>query len=174
MQANVHRSIFRIDGADGRRDIGVRALGVALALALALLALPGRETLAEAPPLAIGPYAVQATNTPSPDSRVVADIPANTQVELTGRAAPGFIEIEWNGETAWIPAQYLEVSNKIGMNVATAATDLTILTAPNPSGDPRATVPAGGSIILTGARVNGYVAMSYNGTGGWVPASGLE
>ncbi|HEX5500486.1 MAG TPA: hypothetical protein VFX03_14720, partial [Thermomicrobiales bacterium] len=87
MQANVHRFVDRIGGA--------RALGAALALALALLALPARGALAEAPPLAIVPYDVAATNTPSPDSRVVADIPANTQVELTGRAAPGFIEIDW-------------------------------------------------------------------------------
>jgi hypothetical protein len=174
VEANVHHIPIRIDRADRRSGVAVRAISAVLALALALLALPAQGALADAPPLAIVPYEVQATNTPSPDSRVVADIPADTQVELTSRAAPGFIEIDWNGQTAWIPAQYLEVSNKIGIDVATAATDLTILTAPNPSGDPRGTVPAGETMILTGARVDGYVAMSYDGTGGWVPASGVE
>jgi hypothetical protein len=173
VQAIVPNGAVRIEAGCRRHGIPVRAIGVLFAVA-ALLALPAAGVLAEAPPLAIVPFEVQATNTPSPDSRVVADIPADTQVVLTGRAAPGFIEIDWNGDTAWVPAQYLEVSNKIGMEVATAATDLTILTAPNPSGDPRGTVPAGETIILTGARVNGYVAMSYNGTGGWVPESGLE
>jgi hypothetical protein len=172
VKVHVHRFAFRRGALAPAHPLRTLALGAALLVAL--LAAPTLDALAEAPPLAIVPYDVQATNTPNPDSRVVADIPANTQVELTGRAAPGFLEIKWNGETAWVPAQYLEVSDKIGMHVATAATDLTILTAPDPSGDPRGTVPAGETVILTGARVNGYAAMSYNGTGGWVPESGLE
>ena len=142
-------------------------------LLFGLAAIPARAVLAEAPPLAIVPYDVQVTNTPRPDSRVIGGIPADTQVELTGRAAPGFIEIYWNGQTAWIPAAYLEVSHKLGMQTATAATDLTIRTAPDPNGEARGTVPAGETIILTGAHLNGYAAMSYNGTGGWVPESGL-
>ena len=149
-----------------------RAVTAFLALTLALAALPALNAGAEAPPLAIVPCAIQVTNTPSPASRVVGDIPADTQVELTGRAAPGFLEIYWQGQTAWIPATDLEVSHKIGMQTATA-TALTIRTAPDSRGDPRGTAPAGATIILTGAHVNGYAAMSYNGAGGWVPEAGL-
>jgi hypothetical protein len=167
----------RIRFADRWRGLGPEfprwATALVFALLFGLAALPALDALAEAPPLAIVPYDVHVTNAPSPDSRVVGEVPADTQIELTGRAAPGFIEIYWNGQTAWIPAADLEVSHKIGMQTAMAATDLTIVTAPNPSGDPRGTVPAGASIILVGAHVNGYAAMSYNGTGGWVPDAGL-
>jgi hypothetical protein len=48
------------------------------ALTLAVAVLPVLDAVAEAPPLAIVPYAVQVTKTPNPDARVVGDIPADT------------------------------------------------------------------------------------------------
>jgi len=35
-------------------------------------------------------------------------------------------------------------------------------------------VPAGNTVILTGAQVDAYLAGSYEGIGGWLPAENIE
>ena len=156
--------------ARGQRFRWVVVAAIAL---LGLVGVPAAATLAEAPPLIVVAIDTPVRNTPSPDSRSLGTVPGNTQVELTGRASPGFLEIIWQGQTGWIPNTVAVISNRIGVDVAVANRDLPILDAPRPSANVRGTVPSGGTVILTGARNNGYVAMSYNGTGGWVDGSGL-
>lgn len=150
-----------------------RWLAVAAVALLAMVGVPALATLAEAPPLVVVAVDTPVRNTPSPDSRSLGTVPAGTQVELTGRANPGFLEILWQGNTGWIPNTVAEISNRIGVDVAVANQDLPILDAPSQHANVRGTVPSGDTIILTGARNGGYVAMSYNGTGGWVDGSGL-
>jgi hypothetical protein len=143
---------------------------VAFAMALLLLvaASSGRDAFAKAPPFATTVFDVEAYAEPTLDSAVVAVIPGDSQVELTGDAAPGFLAVYDAGEVVWVPAQYLALSNRPGIDTAVATQDTPLLDAPLRDARVLSIVPEGDAVILTGARVDGYDAASHEGTGGWI------
>jgi hypothetical protein len=133
-----------------------------------------RGALAKAPPLATTVFEVGGHAAPAPDSEVIAIIPGGTEVELTGDAAPGFLAVYDAGEVVWVPAQYLALSDRPGIDTAVAIQDTPLLDAPMRDARVLTIVPEGDAVILTGARVDGYDASSHEGVGGWLNDRDLD
>src|SRR5688572_33378758 len=72
---------------------GVFPLGAG-AIALLLSCLAFGDAIAKAPPMATTVFDVEARAEPAPDAEVVTLIPADTEVELTGDAAPGYLAVK--------------------------------------------------------------------------------
>lgn len=159
------------------RDAGRRLRGplVALALAVMLATLgPGAlDALASAPPFATTTIDAGVYATPDFISEPIGTIPAGTDIEITGNAAPGFLEVYYGGGTAWVPSQYLSLGVRPGIDTAVTLRDTPLVDAPMPEGDVLAIVPADETVILTGASVNGYDAASHEGVGGWINAGDI-
>lgn len=144
------------------------ALLTGLALLLATLATPTPDVSAKAPPLATTVLEVSAFAAPDYDAAVVAVLPADAEVELTGNVAPGFLGVLYDGQQVFVPAQYLSLGMRPGIDTATTVEDAPLLEAPLRDADVRVTIPEGQTVILTGATVDGYDAASYDGAGGWL------
>jgi hypothetical protein len=144
------------------------------AIALLLGCLAVGDASAKAPPLATTIFDVEARAEPAPDAEVVTLIPADTEVELTGDATPGYLAVKDDSGVVWVPARYLALSDRPGIDTAVAVTDTPLLDAPMREGRVLGTVPEGEAVILTGASLDGYDASSYRGTGGWIRERDLQ
>lgn len=145
----------------------------ALAVLLAVLGAPTADVAAKAPPLATTVLEVSAFAAPDYDAAVVAVLPAGAEVELTGNAAPGFLGVLYGGQEVFVPAQFLTLGTRRGIDTAMTVEDAPLLDAPLRDGQVRLTIPDGQTVILTGATVDGYDAASYEGTGGWIDRRSL-
>ncbi len=148
-------------------------LVAALAVFLVAFASPAAETAAKAPPMATTVFEVNAFAAPDYNAAIIAVFPADAEVELTGNAAPGFLGVVYEGQEVFVPAQYLSLGTRPGIDTAVAIEDAPLLDAPMRDANVQITVPEGETVILTGATVDGYDAASYDGTGGWMDRRGL-
>lgn len=147
-------------------------------LVLALLALVAPASL---PPLAVAKSVALATVAvdtpllvgPDEDAGVEAGLSEGDEVELTGRTAVGFLEVERRGERGWVAASDLALSDRVGIPLAEAAAGAAIRAAPMPDAEVLGSVPAGGVVLLTGANVGAFVAGSFDGVGGWIAEADL-
>jgi len=57
------------------------------------------------------------------------------------------------------------------IDTALVVLDASLRAAPNNDGAILGAVQAGSTVILTGASIDGYLAASFDGTGGWLPAN---
>ena len=144
------------------------SLLAALMLCLVALASLAPETAAKAPPLATTVLEVNALAAPDYNAAVIAAFPADAEVELTGTAAPGFLGVWYEGQEVFVPAQYLSLGTRPGIDTAVAVSDAPMRDAPMRDADILSIVPEGQAVLLTGATVDGYDAASYDGTGGWM------
>ena len=153
----------------------IRRKSLLTLLVLVLVAVsplsPG--TAAKAPPMATTVLEVNALAAPEMDAAVVVVLPADAEVELTGNSAPGFLGVVYDGQEVFVPAQYLSLGMRPGIDTAMAVEDTPLLEAPLRDADVQLTVPEGQTVILTGATVDGYDAASYDGSGGWIDRRGL-
>jgi hypothetical protein len=149
------------------------ALFAGLALLVATLAPPTSDVSAKAPPLATTVLEVSAYAAPDYTAAVVAVLPTGAEVELTGNAAPGFLGILYDGQEVFVPAQYLSLGTRPGIDTATTLEDAPLLEAPLRDAEVLLTIPEGETVILTGAAVDGFDAASYDGAGGWLDRRGL-
>ena len=146
----------------------LRALAIALALIFgALLASPA--ALAHAPALETTTANVALYEAPSADAPVLAELPAGTEIELTGAAEGDFLEATFDGQRGWTRVDSLD--GKI--DTAPVVLDASLRAAPSDDGKVLGAVEAGSTVILTGASVDGFLAASFDGTGGWLPASAI-
>jgi hypothetical protein len=129
---------------------------------------------AKAPPLATAVLGAEALVAPDYGAAPVAAIPQGAEVELTGEAAPGFLGVYYDGQTAWVPAQYLSLGDRPGIDTGVTVADTPLLDAPVPDASVRETILEGQAVILTGASVGGYDAASYDGAGGWIDERDLS
>lgn len=156
------------------------ATGWTLAVALAVITLLFCGALLTAPVAAKAPaLAMVASDTPmlvTPDEHapVIRMLTRGMQVELTGSASAGHLQIIVNDEYGWASAQALAISNQIGIPLATAVAETPILAAPLPDAATLGVVPPGGAVILLGANVGIYTSGSYEGVGGWLLESNLN
>lgn len=150
--------------------IGGRKSLVALAIALVILAFPPNiyEASAKAAPQATAVLDVEALTEPDLGATRVTTVPQDTELELTGEAAPGYLRVYYDGQPVWVPAQYLSLGVRPGIDTAVAIRDTPLLDAPMREAAELETVVMGQAVILTGASVDGYDAASYEGTGGWL------
>ena len=142
------------------------------ALAVVLLALAGvttrNDASAKAPPLATTVFDTEALAAPEYGAAPVTVIPRGAELELTGAAAPGFLAVYYDGQAVWVPAQYLSLGVRAGVDTAVAIEDTPLLDAPMREATIVETVLEGQTVILTGASVDGYDAASHEGAGGWI------
>ena len=147
---------------------------LALPLVIAVVAPIVQNASAKAPQLATTVLNAEALLVPDYDAAPVAVIPQGTEVELTGGAAPGFpgfpgfLGVYYDGETDWVPPQYLTRGVRPGTDTGITVADTPLLDAPMRDTSVLEIVPEGQAVILTGARVDGYDAASHEGTGGWI------
>jgi uncharacterized protein YgiM (DUF1202 family) len=151
----------------------LEAIPVALALALLVLTLAAPDVAAKGPPLAETTMGVDVLAAPALDAQVLGSLAGGTEVELTGAAAPGYLEIVYGNQTAWIPSQYLSLGLRPGIDTAVTTIDTPLLDAPMPDATVLATVQQGETVILTGARLDGYDAAAHAGVGGWIDEGDL-
>ena len=146
----------------------LRALAIVLALIIgALVAAPA--ALAHAPALETTTADIVLYEAPSADAPVLADLPAGTEIELTGAAKGEFLEATFDGQLGWTRVDTLDGT----IDTAPVVADASLRAAPNTDGAILDAVPAGSTVILTGAAVDGFLAASVDGTGGWLPATAL-
>jgi hypothetical protein len=146
----------------------LRALAIVLAVILgALLAAPA--ALAHAPALATTTANIALYEAPSAEAPVLAELPAGTEIELTGAAEGAFLEATFDGQLGWTPVDRLDGT----FDTAPVVVDASLRAAPNNDGAILGAVQAGSTVILTGASVDGFLAASFDGTGGWLPANAV-
>lgn len=154
---------------------------VSLALRLPIVAFVVLVSLHEATvpvaaksaPLATTVTPVEILSEPALGAAVLGEIGAGVDLELTGAAQPGFLQVYYADGAGWVPAQYLALGPRPGIDTAVATTDLPLLDAPFPDAAVLATVPEGDSVLLTGAHLDGFDAAAHEGVGGWVDERGL-
>ncbi len=150
-------------------------LGGALALLLVVVFAPiAQNASAKAPPLATTVLNAEALAEPGYDAAQVAVIPQGAEVELTGEAAPGFLGVYYDGQVVWVPAQYLSLGVRPGIDTAVTDADTPLLDAPMRDASVLEIIMAGEAVILTGANVDGYDAASHDGAGGWIDERDLS
>ncbi|MBA3450829.1 MAG: SH3 domain-containing protein [Chloroflexia bacterium] len=149
----------------------VASARILLVLLACMLIAP--NATAKGPPLATTIFDVDAYISPARDAAVVATIPAGTEVELTGDAAPGFLEVYYDGETVYVPSQYLSLGSQPGIDTAVTVEITPLLDAPRRDADVQLTIGEGQTVILTGASVDSYDAASFDGNGGWIDRRAL-
>jgi hypothetical protein len=145
-------------------------LPIAWTVALVFSALPAlaHDASAKAPPLATTVLATEILATPAIDAPAIGSVSQGTELELTGSAAPGFLAVYYDGEVGWVPAQYLSLGQRPGIDTAVTTEDAALREAPMRDAATLGTVPEGETVILTGASVDGYDAASHEGIGGWI------
>lgn len=141
---------------------------LALPLVVALFGPLTQNALAKAPPLATTVLDAEALAAPDHDAAPVAVIPQGAEVELTGEAAPGFLAVYYDGQAVWVPAQYLSLGVRPGIDTGVTVADSPLLDAPMRDASALEIIREGQAVILTGARVDGYDAASHDGSGGWI------
>jgi hypothetical protein len=146
----------------------LRALAIGLVLVLGML-LGTRVAFAHAPGLATTTADITLHEAPSADSPVLTQLPVGTEVELTGAAEGEFLEVTVAGQVGWTTVDGLDGI----IDTAPVILDASLRAAPTADGEILGAVQAGSTVILTGASVDGFLAASFAGTGGWLPASAV-
>jgi hypothetical protein len=141
----------------------------AIALVLILwVAFSSPPAAAKAPPLATTVVTTTVYAAPDLLSEALGTIAADTQVELTGEAAPAYLAILFGDGVAWVPAQHLTLGVRPGIDTAVTLVETPLLEAPMRDAEVVATVPKDETVVLTGASVDGYDAASHESAGGWI------
>ena len=141
---------------------------LALALAVTTFTAVAYTASAKAPPLATLVLGAEALVAPDHGAAPLAVIPRGAEIELTGEAAPGFLGVYYDGQTVWVPAQYLSLGDRPGVDTGVTIADTSLLDALVPVASVLETILEGQAVILTGASVDGFDAASYEGAGGWI------
>jgi hypothetical protein len=155
---------------NGFRDLSrllLHVLGTAAIVAVLCLGA-ALAVEAKAPPHATTIVTTGVFSTPDLTGDQIGTITPGTELELTGEAAPGFLEVIYGDVVAWIPSTNLTTGVRPGVETAMAVDDAPLMSAPIRDSGIVSYVPEGESVILTGASVDGFYAASYNGTGGWI------
>lgn len=160
---------FRTLGRAHARFLVSASLAIVLTTGLAV-STPD-AALAHAPGIAVAEFDQPLLEVPAADSAALAELAAGSELELTGDADGRYVEVVAGGVSGWVALDLIhagQIDTAI-TNVVTPITD-----APSDDGQLLAVVPAGDTVILTGAAVDDYLAGSYNGTGGWLPSINLD
>jgi hypothetical protein len=137
----------------------------ALALILGACSLVPHDTLANASPMATTMFDTEASATPGYDAAPIAVISQATAVELTDEAAPGYPGVYYDGQTDWVPAQYLSPRVRPGIDTGVTVADTSLLDAPAPDASVPDIILEGQAVLVTKASVDGYDAAAHDGTG---------
>lgn len=158
------------------RSLRVVARFVSVALLVLLIAgavstIAPATAGARAPGIAVAEFDQPLLQTPNPASDVLLELAAGSEMELTGSAAGSYVQVLAGDVIGWVDVNLIHAGQ-----ITTATTNaVTPITAePNDAGQLLTIVPAGNTVILTGAQVDAYLAASYEGVGGWLPEANIE
>jgi len=105
---------------------------------------------------------------PGYDAAPVTEIPRGTDVELADDAAPGFLDVYYDGQAVWVPPQHLSLGVRPGMDTSVTVADTPLLDAWMRHASVLEIILKGQAVIFTGTSVDRYDAPSHEGTGGWI------
>jgi hypothetical protein len=145
-----------------------------MALAISVFAPIADNASAKAPPLATIVLDAQGLRAPDFCAAPVAMIPQGAEVKLTGEAKPGFLAVYYDGQAVWVPAQYLSIGVRPGIDTGVGTAGTRLLDAPVRDATVLESILEGQGVILAGANVDGYDAASHQGTGGWIDERDLS
>ena len=111
---------------------------------------------------------------PDYDAARVAVIPQGAEVELTAEAAPGFLGVYYDGQVVWVPAQYVSLGVRPGIDTGVTVANTPLLDAPMRDAPVLEIILEGESVILPGANVDGYDAASHDCACGWIDERDLS
>jgi hypothetical protein len=114
-----------VPGREGGRTRSVR-----WPLSLGASALVPHDTLAKASPAQTTLFGTEASATPGYDAAPIDVISRATAVELTGEAALGYPGVYYDGQTVWVPAQYLSLAVQPGIDTGATVADTPLPDAP--------------------------------------------
>lgn len=146
----------------------VLTLGLLVALSGPLAIQPA---LASAPPLATVTTSADLFATSDPASPVLTRLVAGAEVTLTGTAAGDLLEIIAGDYHGWIGVDDLDDGR---FDTAQLALDANLHGSARADGEILQQVPFGSTVTLTGASLDGYLAATYGGVGGWISAGALS
>ncbi len=101
---------------------------------------------------------------PGTDAAVLAVIPADTSVSVTGDPRNGFYPVRFAGMTGWVSGVYLYTGRG---DVAVTTDDLNLRWGPSLTSGVLDVIPTGATVTLTAGSSNNFVSILYDGQYGW-------
>ena len=131
---------------------------------------------------AISASDVNVRTGPGMDYNVVATLPPDTAMTVTGREQGSFLPVKVDGFFGWVSSEFVErgvvtleqTAAPSQPGTATAISAVELLGAPSDSGGVMATIPSVSVVDLTGQAQDGYLQVVYQGQEGWADAAYLQ
>jgi uncharacterized protein YgiM (DUF1202 family) len=119
---------------------------------------------------------------PGTNYRIVGGLAAGQKITAVGKPHTGWVKVHFNGSTAYVSAQYLDLKSRSasagpaaiytkGAKIATAS--LNVRQGPSLGAKVIGYVPQGQNVTLTGKQSRGFAEMLYGGQRAWVSAQYL-
>lgn len=109
--------------------------------------------------------------TASADSEVLGQLEAGTKVMVSAAPAGGFSQVQFQGITAYVTAQWLSTSrpaSQTSLKTMYATTAVNLRSEAGTGADVLTTLAAGDKVNATGTTIQGWTAVQYDGQQGWV------
>ena len=119
---------------------------------------------------------------PGAEYDVVATLPSNTAMTVTGGEVNAFIPVKVDGRFGWVAADWVErgtvnleqTASPSQPGTATAIQAVELRDAPQDDGAALGTIPQVAAVTLTGEAQDGFLRVVYDGQEGWADAAYLE
>ena len=126
--------------------------------------------------------AVNFREGPSTSSRVIAVLPAGTQIFVHDVGASGFWSVSYKGQSGFIYADYIQRDGAgpapggpaYDPNMATTTAALNLRAEPSTSAKVLLVMPAGSKVVLKSGTANGWRQVMFNGKTGWASTQYLN
>ena len=119
---------------------------------------------------------------PGAEYDVVATLPADTAMTVTGAEVNAFIPVKVDGKFGWVATEWVErgavtleqTASPSQPGTATAIQAVELRDAPLDEGAAMGTIPSVATVTLTGEAQDGFLRVVYDGQEGWADAAYLE
>jgi uncharacterized protein YraI len=113
---------------------------------------------------------------PATSWRVLAVIPTNTRIVLTGESSGDYRAVSYNGQSGWAHAAWIAAdgATPIPSGTATTTDRLNLRSGPATSYAVQTVIPSGAQVTLNGQTSNGFHSVTYDGVTGWAFSSYLS
>ncbi len=150
----------------------LRTITIAASLAVALSGTVAIQfASAHAPALAT--VTTDAALYASPDSvaPILAHLASGATITLTGTAVGDYLEIVAGDVQGWVGVDDLDDGR---FDTAHVDVDTSLRGGTGTDASIVQHVPAGSTVTLTGASLDGFLAATFDGAGGWIPAAAIS
>ncbi|MBW3632118.1 MAG: SH3 domain-containing protein [Chloroflexi bacterium] len=119
---------------------------------------------------------------PGADYAVVATLPPNTEMTVTGAELAAFLPVKVDGQFGWVASEWVErgaisleqTAEPSQAGTATTLGAIELRDAPTAEAAAMGTIPSVAIVTLTGEAQDGFLRVVYDGQEGWADASYLE